>query len=248
LVSVAVTGKGGTGKTILSALLVKFASKTGKRVLAVDADPDSNLPEALGVEPEKTLGEVRELFQMSRDDMVSHDKEVWLEGKLMEVIYEADSYDLLVMGRPEGAGCYCYTNNLLKSILRKFMSHYDAIIIDTEAGLEHFSRQTIKDVDYLLVVTDASMKGFRTAERIRDLVKELNLDFRGIFLVANKINDMAKKVIEDYANEHKFDLIAILPFDEKLAELDLRGVPVVKLNGESELVNRVEEISGMIFG
>jgi len=248
LPSVAVSGKGGTGKTVISALLVKFASETGKRVLAVDADPDSNLPEALGVEVDKTLGEIRELFQETRDSITGYDKEVWLEGRIWEVIHEADTFDLLVMGRPEGAGCYCYTNNLLKGILSKMMSHYDIIIVDSEAGLEHFSRRTLKGIEYLLIVTDASKKGLLTAKRIKDMVNESDLGFQGIFLIANKANNEAKKVIQEYADREGLDLIAVLPFDEELARLDLHGIPVIRLNGDSEFLTRVEELAHIIFG
>ena len=186
MVVIAVTGKGGTGKTAVAALLVKYISEKVSNVLAVDADPDSNLPDALGVEVEKTLGEVRELFQVTRDSLGGVDKESWLEGKVFEVIHEFDGYDLLVMGRPEGEGCYCFVNNLLRGILKKFMRHYDYVIVDCEAGLEHFSRKTIESADYVLFITDTSRKGLKTAKKIKDLVKELNLNFREIFLVGNK--------------------------------------------------------------
>ncbi|MCD6492432.1 MAG: AAA family ATPase [Archaeoglobaceae archaeon] len=252
MVVVAVTGKGGTGKTIVSALLIHFISKVTTRVLAVDADPDSNLPDALGVADQikKTLGDIREVFQVSRDDMGMMNKEQWLEGKIYtEAICECDSYDLLVMGRPEGEGCYCFANSLLRGILRKLMRHYDYIIIDSEAGLEHFSRKTIDTADYILVVTDMSKKGLSTAKRIKEMSKELKLDFKGIYLVGNRImSKEAEEIIKKFADEEGIPLIEFLPYDEKISELDLRGEPITNLPEDSEFVKKVKKIAELIVG
>ncbi len=248
---VAVTGKGGTGKTILSSLLIHFISRKTTSVLAVDADPDSNLPDALGVSEmvEKTLGDIREVFQVSRDEMGSTNKEQWLEGKIYgEVIVEADRFDLLVMGRPEGEGCYCFANNLLRGVLRRLMRHYDYIIIDSEAGLEHFSRKTIDSADYIIVVTDMSKKGLATAKRIKEMSQELDLGFRDIFLVGNRIaNREAEDVIRQFADEIGMKILEFLPYDEKIAELDLRGEPVVNLPEDSGYYQKVSKIADMII-
>ena len=248
---IAVTGKGGTGKTILSSLLIHFISQKTTSVLAVDADPDSNLPDALGVAEmvEKTLGDIREVFQVSRDEMGSTNKEQWLEGKIYgEVIVEADRFDLLVMGRPEGEGCYCFANNLLRGVLRRLMRHYDYIIIDSEAGLEHFSRKTIDSADYIIVVTDMSKKGLATAKRIKEMSQELDLGFRDIFLVGNRIaNREAEEVIKKFADEIGMKILEFLPYDEKIAELDLRGEPVINLPEDSEYYQKVGKIADMII-
>ncbi len=249
MVVIAVTGKGGTGKTAVAALLVKYISEKTSNILAVDADPDSNLPDALGVEVEKTLGEVRELFQVTRDTLGTVDKESWLEGKIFEVIHEFDRYDLLVMGRPEGEGCYCFVNNLLRGILKKFMRHYDYVIVDCEAGLEHFSRKTIDSADYIIIVTDTSKKGLKTAKKIKELVRELNLNFKEIFLVGNKISsEEAKRVIKDFARKEGFTLLELLPYDEKIIELDLRGEPIVNLPDGSEFARKVRFIADVLTG
>lgn len=244
---VAVTGKGGTGKTIVSALLIHFISQRTNSILAVDADPDSNLPDALGVTElvRKTLGDVRELFQVSRDEMGTMNKEQWLEGKIYsEAICECDNYDLLVMGRPEGEGCYCYANSLLRGVLRKLMRHYDYIIIDCEAGLEHFSRKTIERADYIIVVTDMSKKGLSTAKRIRELSRELNLNFRDIFLIGNKVmNKEAEELIRRFGEENGLKLLDVLPYDEKIVELDLKGDPVIELPENSEYYKKVKNIA-----
>lgn len=252
MVVVAVTGKGGTGKTIVSALLIHFISKVTTRILAVDADPDSNLPDALGVADQikKTLGDIREVFQVSRDDMGTMNKEQWLEGKIYtEAICECDFYDLLVMGRPEGEGCYCFANSLLRGVLRKLMRHYDYIIIDSEAGLEHFSRKTIDTADYILVITDMSKKGLSTAKRIKALSNELKLDFKGIYLIGNRImSKEAEEVIKKFANEEGIPLIEFLPYDEKIAELDLKGLPITQLPENSGFAKKVKKIAEFLIG
>ena len=246
---IAVTGKGGTGKTAIAALLVKYISEKTPNVLAVDADPDSNLPDALGVEVEKTLGDVRELFQITRDELGTVDKESWLEGKVFEVIEELEGYDLLVMGRPEGEGCYCFVNNLLRGILKRFMRHYDYVIVDCEAGLEHFSRKTIESADYVIIVTDTSRKGLKTAKKIKDLVKELNLNFKEMFLVGNKVNgEEAKRIIKDFARMEGLTLLEILPYDERVAELDMKGEAIVNIPDGCEFARKVRFIADVLTG
>jgi CO dehydrogenase maturation factor len=249
LVVIAVTGKGGTGKTVVSALLINFLSRNHS-LLAVDADPDSNLPDALGVQPRKTLGEIREVFQVSRDDMGTMNKEQWLEGKIYgEAITETDAYDLLVMGRPEGEGCYCFANSLLRGVLRRLMRHYDVVVIDTEAGLEHFSRRTISSADYIVVVTDMSKKGLATAKRIKELSKELKLNFKKIFLLGNRIvNNFGEEEIKRFADEEGIELLDLLPYSEEVVNLDLRGEPITKLDESSEYARKVLKIANKLVG
>ncbi len=244
MTAIAVTGKGGTGKTLVSALLIHFISKKSRKVLAVDADPDSNLSDALGVEVERTLGDVREIFQVSRDEMGTMNKEQWLEGKIYETICECNGFDLLVMGRPEGEGCYCFANSLLRGILRKLTRHYEFVIIDSEAGLEHFSRKTIDSADYVIVVTDMSKKGLATASRIKQLVKELKLNFKDMMLIANRISsEEAEKRIREFSEREKVKLLEVLPYDEKVVELDLKGLPVVNLDESSEVYRRMRKVA-----
>ncbi len=244
---IAVAGKGGTGKTLVSALLVHFISKHTNRLLAVDADPDSNLPEALGVSKlvRKTIGEIREAFQASRDEMGSMNKEQWIEGKIYgDVVCECENYDLIVMGRPEGEGCYCFANSLLRGVLRRMMRHYDYIVVDSEAGLEHFSRKTIDSADYVIVVTDASMKGLTTAKRIKQLMKELKLGVKEIFLIANRVySQEAEKNIRKFADEEGIKLLEVLPFDEEVAKIDMMGLPVTMLTESSEVYRRMKKVS-----
>jgi len=248
---IAVAGKGGTGKTLVSALLVHFISSKNDRVLAVDADPDSNLPDALGVADEvtKTLGDIRELFQVSRDDMGTMNKEQWLEGKIYgEAICECPKYDLLVMGRPEGEGCYCFANSLLRGVLRRLLRHYDYIIIDSEAGLEHFSRKTIDSADYIVIVTDMSKKGLATAKRIKDLLSELKIGVKDVFLIANRISSKeVEERVKAFADEEGMKLLAVLPYEEKVAELDLEGEPITKLGEDSEVYRKMQEVANFFL-
>jgi CO dehydrogenase maturation factor len=179
---IAVTGKGGTGKTAVTAMLIRHLLKGSARkykILAIDADPDANLADALGVTVSKTIGDMREFMQQSRyTTPPDTDKQALFQSKLFEILTEEEGYDLLVMGKPEGSGCYCFVNNLLRGIMDKTVSDYDLTIIDTPAGLEHLSRKTIPDLDILVVVTDESRRGLTTAERIRDLAGEIELRYK----------------------------------------------------------------------
>ena len=245
---IAVTGKGGTGKTIISALLVKYFA-SNRKVLAVDADPDSNLPEAVGVNNFRTLGEIREVFQQSRNEMGTISKEQWFEGKIYgEAVNECDDFDLIVMGKPEGEGCYCFVNNLLRGVMRKLLRNYDVVVIDCEAGLEQFSRKTIEKADYILIVTDTSKKSLSTAKRIKELAEELNLNFRKIFLVGNKINMNREEQIRKFAESEGIIFLGNLPYSELIAQLDFKGEPVTRVIEDNAFGLKIKEIFRKIGG
>jgi CO dehydrogenase maturation factor len=224
--TIAVTGKGGTGKTAVTALLIRHIMRGGSVMLAVDADPDTNLPEALGDTVTKTV--------------------LVLESRIYEILTETPKYDLLVMGRPDGPGCYCYANNLLRGIMDKVTKNYDLTIIDTAAGLEHLSRRIIRNLDILLVVTDGSRKGLLTAERIRDLAGELDLGFKNIYIILNKVTPENRESLQKYATELDFEIAGIIPFDAELADYDLDGTPLIDLPDDSEAVAEVERIAELI--
>ncbi len=240
---IAVTGKGGTGKTAIAGMLIKHLTSGKKTLLAIDADPDSNLPDVLGVMVDKTVGDMREFMLQERDKMAPDtNKEVLLESKVYEVLTEMPRYDLLVMGRPEGSGCYCFANNLLRSIMDRILKNYDLTIIDTAAGLEHLSRRIIRNVDELLVVTDGSRRGLQTAERIRELSGSLNLNIGKMHVIANKVTSENRARLEEYAKKLKMDLVGVVPFDEVLASFDLEGRSLVELPEDSEALRGVGEI------
>ncbi len=241
---IAITGKGGTGKTAVAGMLIKYLAAGKRALLAIDADPDSNLPDVLGVKAGKTIGDMREFMLQERDKMPPDtNKEALLESKVYEVLTEMPRYDLLVMGRPEGSGCYCFANNLLRGIMDRILKNYDLTIIDTAAGLEHLSRRIIRDVDELLVVTDGSRRGLQTAQRIRELAGSLNLNIRKMHVIANKITPENRARIEQYAGELKMDLVGIVPFDDVLVGFDLEGRPLAELPEDSEALKGVEAIA-----
>jgi CO dehydrogenase maturation factor len=241
---IAVTGKGGTGKTATSALLIRHLAKGNKVILAVDADPDTNLPETLGCEVSKTIGDIKEFMYSERDNLPPDtNKESVLKSKLYEIIEEMPKYDLLVMGRPEGAGCYCYVNNLLRGIMDKLVDNYDILIIDAEAGLEHFSRRIFRKVDDLIVVTDGSRRGLGTAERIRELVDEMQTDVSNIYVIANKVTETNREMIANTAKELDLELIGMIPVDEMVIQRDLAGEPLFNLPDNSAAVMEVERIA-----
>ncbi|WP_135612122.1 AAA family ATPase [Methanococcoides sp. AM1] len=241
---IAITGKGGTGKTAITSLLIRHLTRTDKLVLAIDADPDTNLPETLGCETVKTVGDMKQFMQDERDNFPPDiNKESIFESKIYEILEEMPKYDLIVMGRPEGSGCYCYVNNLLRGIMDKVVKNYDVVILDTEAGLEHFSRKIIRDVDDLIVVTDGSRRGLRTAERIRELTEELETNIKNIYVVANKVTDANKEEIKKTATDLDLELIGTVPMDSMIAERDLKGLPLFDLPDESVAVQEVGKIA-----
>jgi CO dehydrogenase maturation factor len=245
-VIIAVSGKGGTGKTLVSSLLIKSLTNTGKDILAIDADPDSNLPEALGVDVHKTVGDVREeLKEDTAKGRIPVGMNKWdiLDYKIMESIIETPSFDLLVMGRPEGSGCYCAVNNMLRRIIENLSSNYDVIIIDTEAGLEHLSRRTTQNVDVMLVVTDKSKRGMLTAQRIGQLADELEIKFQELYLVVNRVNPENEEEILKKARETGLDIAGVILEDEEVTQYDIEGRPLVELPDES---NTVKTVSGIL--
>jgi CO dehydrogenase maturation factor len=242
---IAVTGKGGVGKTLLSSLIIRNLTKSGKNILAIDADPDSNLPEALGVEVTKTVGDAREeLKKEVKSGNTSPQMDVWntLDYKIMESIIETPEFDLLVMGRPEGSGCYCAVNNMLRKIIETVSSNYDIVVIDTEAGLEHLSRRTTQNVDTLLVVTDSSKRGILTANRIKELAKELDISFKNLYLVLNRIKPENEENVRETVKDFGLDIIGIIYDDELTASYDMEGKPLFELPDDSETVNSVSKI------
>lgn len=185
---IAVSGKGGTGKTTIAALLVRtFKEKAQGPILAVDADPNANLGEILGVKVESTIGDITEEAKKKEDLPAGMTKNEYLRFMLDEIIIENDGFDLLTMGRPEGPGCYCYANNVLRDSLKLLTNNYSLIVIDNEAGFEHISRKTNLKLDYLLVVSDPSRQGLKTAKKVLELAKKIELPVKQAYLVVNRV-------------------------------------------------------------
>jgi CO dehydrogenase maturation factor len=247
---IAITGKGGTGKTAVTAMLIRYLVKnSGKKyqTLVIDADPDANLSDALGVQTGKTIGDMREFMQQSRfTTSPDTDKQVLFESKLFEILLEEEGYDLLVMGKPEGSGCYCFVNNLLRGIMDKTTANYDLVIIDTPAGLEHFSRKTIPDLDDLIVVTDESKRGLTTGERIRDTAREIELQYKNLYVIVNKLTAGRKDQVLENAKGIGLNVIGTIPYDETLAKFDLVGDPLMGLPDDSSAVQEMLQVVGKL--
>lgn len=245
--TIAVSGKGGTGKTMLSSLLVGYFSKFGS-VFAIDADPDSNLPDALGVDVKKDVGLVREEILDIRADKTppSMTKKDLFEMELLQIIEEGSKFDLLAMGRSEGAGCYCTINHILRDVIDTKAMNYDTVIIDCEAGLEHLSRRTTRGTDIMVVVTDATKKGILTARRVKELSKEVDIEFDRIVVVANKVTPETRPIMEKLGKENDLDVIGYIPFDPNISQFDALGKSILELPQDSPCVLAAHEIFGRI--
>jgi CO dehydrogenase maturation factor len=233
--TIAVSGKGGTGKTTLAGMIIRYLLDKGKTpILAVDADANSNLNEVLGVEIRATIGEAREV--MKQDVPTGMTKDLWFEYKVQEALTEAKGFDLIVMGRPEGPGCYCAANTLARKCLDLLTGNYPYIVIDNEAGMEHFSRLTTRDVDLLFILSDPSRRGILTASRIRDLIRELNLRIALDVLVINRVQGELDPEIQGEIKRQNLRLAGTIPVDDQVYRYDLEGKPTFQLSAESKAV------------
>ncbi len=243
---IAVGGKGGVGKTTISALLtLRLAARGMKPVLAVDADPNCCLDAALGVKALSTVGGVRETAkQIAGTGMaVGVSKQDLLELKIAESIVEADDFDLIAMGRPEGPGCYCYANNVLRATLEKLASKYPVAVLDNEAGLENLSRRIAPKVDALVLVTDASRAGLETVKRLHALSKEMGIIYGKLGLIVNRTRqgELSEEAKQTAASIGAFKAIA-LPSDLEVAELAEKGLSLKELKDSNPLVSRIDEL------
>lgn len=246
--TVLVAGKGGTGKTTLSALLVEYLSLKYYPVLAIDADPNTNLNQLLGVELNETVVDIIDRLAQIKDNMPTGiTKDRYIEYHIQEAISEGEGFDLLAMGRPEGPGCYCYANSLLRGIMEKLSKGYRAMVLDNEAGMEHLSRRLSKKADILLIVSDFSYIGLRSAKRILELARELKLEVNKEFLIVNKVredvNDFKSKV-----NDFGFDNVGYIPYDENLSQLGIEGLPLSELPFNSPIKDVVVKLCNQFIG
>lgn len=239
--TIAVSGKGGTGKTTLAGMILRFLLDQGKGpILAVDADSNANLHEVLGVEVRSTIGEAREL--MKKDVPTGMTKDVWFEYKVQQSLIESKGFDLIVMGRPEGPGCYCAANTLARKCIDLLTGNYRYLVIDNEAGMEHFSRLTTRDVDLLFVVSDPTRRGILTAARIRDLIHQLDLRILRDVLIINRVQgELDPNLFKEAENQH-LELAGTLPVDELVYEYDLEGKPTFHLPAGSKSVQAARRI------
>jgi CO dehydrogenase maturation factor len=239
--TIAVSGKGGTGKTTLAGMIMRYLLDKGKGpILAVDADSNSNLNEVLGVEVKATIGDAREM--MKKDVPTGMTKDIWFEYKVQEALIENKGFDLIAMGRPEGPGCYCAANTLARKCLDLLTGNYRYIVIDNEAGMEHFSRLTTRDVDLLFIVSDSSRRSILTASRIRELIHELDLRIVHEVLIVNRAQEELPADVLEEIRKQKLELGGTIPADEAIYQYDLEGKPTVQLPLESIAVQAARRI------
>lgn len=243
---IAIAGKGGTGKTTVAALLVRCLKEDNKgSVLAVDADPNSNLGEALGVQVKQTIGSILDDIAAKPESVPpGMPKDRFIEYQLQMAVQESSGFDLLTMGKPEGPGCYCYVNNVLRNCMHKLVNDYDYIIIDNEAGLEHLSRRTTRAADVLLAVSDATPAGLRAVKRIRDLVKELEIKTKKNFLLVNRY---AKDIEKDKLKGMDLEYLGHLPEDKEISKISLNGNPLLKLKDNTLSLKALRKLGEKIW-
>jgi CO dehydrogenase maturation factor len=243
---IAMAGKGGTGKTTTAALMVRLiAEKKLGSILAVDADPNSNLAEALGIEPRESIGQILDEISVNPQNVpTGMTKDRFIELKVQSSIAEGEGFDVLTMGKPEGPGCYCYVNNVLRGIMNKLLKDYDYIVIDNEAGLEHLSRRTTRSANVLLVVSDATVVGLKAAKRISELVRELKIEVKNKLLLVNRCDeDIKKEKIDNLGLQY----IGNIPQDMLVNKISLNGNSLWDLEKESPALLALSKLGEKIW-
>lgn len=248
--TIALAGKGGTGKTTVASLVIKTLIAQGAdNILAIDADPSANLNLALGLPLEQTIGDIREgmLDQVNpingnlngRPGMNKFD---YLDYEIEYALVEGDHVDLLAMGRPEGPGCYCAVNHILRDIIDRLGRSYDYVIIDNEAGMEHLSRRTTRDVDVLYVVTDPTVRGVVAANRIAGMRDELDINIKNAYLIVNRVAGELTPALQEAVDQVGIPLAGVIPADPQVTSMDANGLALVNLPPDSVIVQAIESI------
>jgi CO dehydrogenase maturation factor len=239
---IGLAGKGGTGKTTIAGLVVRALRQDGRGpVLAVDADPNSCLDVAVGLSAEKTVSDVLDETRGLRDVPQSMPKPTYVEYQLEDCLAEGRGVDLIVMGRPEGAECYCSANQMLRTFLDRMIGSYPTVVVDNEAGMEHLSRRTTRDVDLLLVVSDATLAGARATRRIAELVKELELPVKRIAVVVDGAEELAEPVASILSGDG-LHLAGFVPHDPLIVEQELAAASLLDLPDDAPAVRAVAEL------
>ena len=245
-VTIAVAGKGGTGKTTFAALTIKYLLTAGRTpILAIDGDPSSNLNLALGLPLAATIGQIRE---ETRDQVSSGrfqagiSKPEYFALKVNECVVEGEGVDLIAMGRPEGPTCYCAANNMLRASIDQLGNNYPYVVIDNEAGMEHISRQTTRNVDHLFITTDPTMRGVAAARHIVELIAELGTRIGHSYLVVNRVDGELPSTLLQAIGQLDIPFVGTVPSDPQVQEFDLVGRPLIELGQDSAVYRAVSKI------
>jgi CO dehydrogenase maturation factor len=258
--TIALAGKGGVGKTTIAALVIKYLLKSHQgSVLAIDADPSSNLNIVLGLDLEWTVGDIREdLLTQVKSSLLEGgaamgvlpggvSKRDYLDYQIRATLSEGDQVDLLAMGRSEGPGCYCAVNHNLREVIDTISKNYRYIVIDNEAGLEHLSRRTTRDVQHMLVVSDPSLRGLVAVERIAALRRELNINIENAYLIINRLNGPLPPALQAKVDTLNIPLLGTIPADDNLLDLEYSGHPLTELDDTSPIYQSVSQMMQSIL-
>lgn len=242
--TIAVAGKGGSGKTSVATLVIRYLVRNNLgSILAVDADPNANLGESLGLEVRQTVGHILNEFQGEKINIPQGmSKEAYLEYQLNTAITESKDLDLITMGRGEGPECYCYPNVIIRKLIDEWSKNYAYVVMDNEAGMEHLSRRTTRDVDELLLVSDHTIKGLRAVARIRGLVAELKLGVKRESLIINRVPDGFEPIFQDEMNRLGLKAAATVSVDAELQHYDLEQRPLLELPDTSPAVMAINDL------
>lgn len=247
--TIAVAGKGGSGKTSIATLIIRYLIKHKfEPVLAVDADPNANLGESLGLEVKDTVGAMLDRFQKSKIDIpAGMTKEAYLEYQLNSLLSESHGLDLITMGRGEGQDCYCYPNLILRKFIDQLSSNYRFIVMDNEAGMEHLSRGTTRNINELLIVSNHSVKGIRAVARIKELVNELDLKVKNQRVIINMVPGAIDQVIAEEMRKLNLKVDMLVPEDEIVYSYDLKLKPLSELPDSSKAVKAIDRLMEIIL-
>jgi CO dehydrogenase maturation factor len=255
--TIAVAGKGGTGKTTIAAMMIRYLSEmTTGSILAIDADPSSNLNDVLGLELEDTIGDIREdMLEQAQSSAANAGamsggmgKQDYLDYQIRMAMVEGERVDLLAMGRPEGQSCYCAANNMIRVVMDRLNNSYDYVVMDNEAGMEHISRRTTRDVDHLLLVTDASRRSLTTAERILAMIPGLEVNIDRKYLIVNRLIDgQLPAPLAAAIDKLDVELAGTIPSDAVMAEFEFSGRPLIELPGDTQVVQAAFRIAARIL-
>jgi CO dehydrogenase maturation factor len=254
-VTIALAGKGGTGKTTVAAMAIRYLMEERLgTVLAIDADPSSNLNMVLGLELEETVGDIREELLAEVQSTAGAgalagglasgmSKSDYFDYHIRMSTVEGDGVDLIAMGRPEGQGCYCAANSVMRTVMDRINASYDYVVMDNEAGMEHLSRRTTRDVDMLLIVSDPTQRGIVAARRVADLVDELEITVKNRYLIVNRFpgKELPPALLEAI-HSVKAEFLGIVPYDATMAEFEFTGRPLVELDRDSPVYQSVRDI------